>query len=141
MVLRLHRGVHGDARGAHVRPEQLASHVKNRVMLRASPRRFAPITSCGANALARWRLRLAAANLCLSPPVATTRAYLAQAALRSMYTKYIFEVSCCPAARRGVMYGVFTLLRSALQTQGLARKLATLTLWPPYGGAGLRRAK
>lgn len=52
MVLRLHRGVHGDARGAHVRPEQLASHVKNRVMLRASPRRFAPITSCGANALA-----------------------------------------------------------------------------------------
>lgn len=50
MVLRLHRGVHGDARGAHVHPEQLASHVKNRVMLRASPRRFAPITSCGANA-------------------------------------------------------------------------------------------
>lgn len=86
-----------------MRPEQLASHVKNRVMLRASPRRFAPITSCGANALARWRLSLAACILYLSPPVVNRAAYLAQAALRSMYTKYIFEVPCCPAARRGVI--------------------------------------
>ena len=102
-MLRLHRGVHGDARGAHVRPEQLASHVKNRVMLRASPRRFAPITSCGANAHAAAFVPCGNMYFILSPPVVNRAAYLAQAALRSMYTKYIFEVSCCPAARRGVI--------------------------------------